>query len=85
MPMPKPVCRTRIYNKIVQLEVCRTFSGRGMGLNGTAHIRHCPAPAEAAEALERPLHAPGALGQRALADGIGAPDSSPRNSVNWCF
>ena len=31
MPMPKPVCRTKLYNKIVQLEVCRTFSGRGMG------------------------------------------------------
>ena len=36
MPMPKPVCRTDLYNKIVQLEVCRTFSGRGMGINGTA-------------------------------------------------
>ena len=36
MPMPKPVCRTKSYNKIVQLEVCRTFSGRGMGINGTA-------------------------------------------------
>ena len=38
MPMPKPVCRTQLYNKVVQLEVCRTFSGRGMGINGTAHI-----------------------------------------------
>ena len=38
MPMPKPVCRTKLYNKIVQLEVCRTFSGRGMGINGTAHM-----------------------------------------------
>ena len=37
MPMPKPVCITNLYNKIVQLEVCRTFSGRGMGINGTAH------------------------------------------------
>ena len=37
MPMPKPVCRTHLYNKIVQLEVCRTFSGGGMGINGTAH------------------------------------------------
>ena len=36
MPMPKPVCRTNLYKKIVQLEVCRTFSGRGMGINGTA-------------------------------------------------
>ena len=36
MPMPKPVCRTNLYNKIIQLEVCRTFSGRGMGINGTA-------------------------------------------------
>ena len=36
MPMPKPVCRTKLYNKIVQLEVCRTFSGRDMGINGTA-------------------------------------------------
>ena len=33
-----PVCRTNLYNKIVQLEVCRTFSGRGMGINGTAQI-----------------------------------------------
>ena len=40
MPMPKPVCRTKLYNKIVQLEVCRTFSGRGMGINGTAHNNH---------------------------------------------
>ena len=36
MPRPKPVCRTKLYNKIAQLEVCRTFSGRGMGINGTA-------------------------------------------------
>ena len=38
MPMPKPVRRTKLYNKIVQLEVCRTFSGRGMGINGTAQL-----------------------------------------------
>ena len=38
MPMPKPVCRTNLYNKILQLEICRTFSGRGMGMNITAHI-----------------------------------------------
>ena len=38
--MPKPVCRTNLYNKIVQLEVCRTFSGRGMGINGTAHYHY---------------------------------------------
>ena len=38
MPMPKPVCRTKLYNKIVQLEVCITFSGRGMGISGTAHL-----------------------------------------------
>ena len=38
MPMPKPVCRTKLYNRIVQLEVCRTFSGRGMGINGTAQF-----------------------------------------------
>ena len=36
MPMPKPVCRTNLYDNIVQLEVCITFSGRGMGINGTA-------------------------------------------------
>ena len=36
MPMPMPVCRTNLYNKIVQLEVCRTCSGSGMGINGTA-------------------------------------------------
>ena len=40
MPMPKPVCRTQLYNKIVQLEVRRTFSGRGMGINSTAHNHH---------------------------------------------
>ena len=40
MPMPKPVCITKLYNKIVQLQVCITFSGRGMGINGTAHITH---------------------------------------------
>ena len=38
MPMPKPVCRTNLYSKVVQLEACRTFSGRGMGINGTAQI-----------------------------------------------
>ena len=27
MPMPKTVCRTCLHNKIVQLEVCITFSG----------------------------------------------------------
>ena len=41
MPMPKPVCRTNLYNNIVQLEVCITFSGRGMGMNITAHILYC--------------------------------------------
>ena len=30
-----------MYNKIVQLEVCRTFSGRGMGMNITAQLRWC--------------------------------------------
>ena len=51
--MPKPVCRTNLYNKIVQLEVCRTFSGRGMGINGTAQLSDCrPPPArDAAEEL----------------------------------
>ena len=39
MPMPKPVCIIRMYNKIVQLEACRTFSGRGTGINGTAQCR----------------------------------------------
>ena len=39
VPMPKPVCRTKLYDKIVQLEVCRTFSGRGMGINGTAQLQ----------------------------------------------
>ena len=38
MPMPKPVRRTNLYNNIVQLEVCRTFSGRGMGMNITAQL-----------------------------------------------
>ena len=37
MPMPKPVCRANVYHKIVQLEVCRTFSGRGMGMHSIAH------------------------------------------------
>ena len=36
MPMPKPVCRTKLFNKIVNLEVCLTCSGRGMGMNITA-------------------------------------------------
>ena len=36
--MPVPFCRTNLYNKIVQLEVCITFSGRGMGINGTAQL-----------------------------------------------
>ena len=36
MPMPKTVCRTIVYNKIAQLEVCRASSGRGMG---TKHHR----------------------------------------------
>ena len=31
MPRPKTVCITNEYNEIVQLEVCRTFSGRGSG------------------------------------------------------
>ena len=38
-PMPKPVCRTNLYNKIVLLEVCRTCSGRGIGINGTAQLK----------------------------------------------
>ena len=38
MKMLKPVCRTNLHNKIVLLEVCRTFSGRGMGINGTARV-----------------------------------------------
>ena len=37
MPNPKTVCRANLYNKIAQLEVCITFSGRGMGMNITAH------------------------------------------------
>ena len=40
MPMPKPVCRTNSYNKILQLEVRRTFSGRGMGMNITAQYAY---------------------------------------------
>ena len=36
VPMPKTVCRTIVCNKIVQLEVFRTFSGRGMGMNITS-------------------------------------------------
>ena len=32
MPVPKTVCRTTLCNNIVQLEVCITFSGRGMGM-----------------------------------------------------
>ena len=28
----------QMYNKIVQLEVCGAFSGRGMGINGTAQV-----------------------------------------------
>ena len=36
MPMPKPVRRTCLTNKWVQYEVCRTFPGRGTGMNITA-------------------------------------------------
>ena len=39
MPMPKIVCRTILYNKIVQKDVCIAFSGRGMGMDITAHSR----------------------------------------------
>ena len=39
MPMPKTVCKTHLHNKIVQLEVCRTFSDKGMGMNITAQCR----------------------------------------------
>ena len=37
MPTPKTVRMTIVYNKIVKLEVCITFLGRGMGMNITAH------------------------------------------------
>ena len=37
MPRPKTVCKPHLYNQIVQLEVCITFSDRGMGMNITAH------------------------------------------------
>ena len=36
MSMPKTVCRTYSYNKIIQLVVCGAFSGRGMGTTITA-------------------------------------------------
>ena len=36
MPMPETVCRTNLRNKVVPLEVCITFSGRGAGMNITA-------------------------------------------------
>ena len=38
MPMPKTVCVPNLYNKLVQLEVCNTCLGRGMGTNITAHM-----------------------------------------------
>ena len=63
MPMPKPVCRTTLHNKIVQLEVCRTFSGRGMGINGTAQL-----PLAAPRTLRGSLPS-----QLALGDGLLAP------------
>ena len=46
MPMPKTVCGTHVYNKLMQLEVCRTFLGRGMGMNITAqlHLLLCSSP-----------------------------------------
>ena len=31
MPMPETVCRTNVYDKIVQLEVCIFFVGQGYG------------------------------------------------------
>ena len=40
MPMPKSVCRTSLDNKWVQYEVCKTFLGRGMGMNITAQSGH---------------------------------------------
>ena len=33
-----PVFCKNLYNKIELLEVCRTFSGRGMGIDGTAQL-----------------------------------------------
>ena len=39
IPMPKTVCRTNSCDKIAQLEVCVTFSGRGVGTNITARNR----------------------------------------------
>ena len=50
MPMPKTVCRTNVYNKIVQLEVCVFCSGRGMGMNITAQKLDRPAAAAAGAA-----------------------------------
>ena len=46
MPMPKTVCRTYLWNIIVQQEVCRTYSGRGMGMNryeyhSSYHVLFC--------------------------------------------
>ena len=41
MPMLKTVCTTNVYDNIAQLEVCRTFSGRGMGVSIIAHISDC--------------------------------------------
>ena len=31
MPMPKPVCRSNLYSKIVLLEVCKILFGQGYG------------------------------------------------------
>ena len=47
MPMPKPVCITCLNNTWVQDGVCRTFLGRGMGMNTTAHpcLKACAAHA----------------------------------------
>ena len=36
--MPKTVCRANLHSKRVQLEVCRTFPGRGTGMSVTAHV-----------------------------------------------
>ena len=57
MPMPKTVCIIHVYNEIVQLEVCITLLGRGVGMNITAQ-RSAPVQAYASSRAYAHAHVP---------------------------
>ena len=85
MPMPKPVCRTNSFNKIVQLDVCRTFSGRGMGINGTAQFTDgiiCSLVVVVVVVVISRVSRISisiSITTTAFADGIGTPDPDPKH------